>query len=128
MFNFLPALILLIVQGSYGPEVAPRHLGLLMDLASRSQGLTSQVQATPEETKELLRLLGNEEGRNLLSQAGLTVWGLALAAAMSEEAPSILPAEFADIERSAPVMPAPSLGRLTDGHETCGRSRDGPSA
>lgn len=128
MLNFLPALILLIVQGSYGSEAAPRQLGLLMELASRSKSHAFQPLATKAETRELLKLLGQEEGRSLLSQAGLTVWGLALAAAMGDDVPNVPPSEAAEPERSEPILPAPSLGRLTDGHETCGRTRDGPRA
>ncbi len=128
MFNFLPALILLIVQGSCGSEVAPRHLGLLMDLATRSQSGTPQAQATREETRELLRLLGNEEGRTLLSQAGLTVWGLAFAAAMGDEPAQFEIPAIQEGESGPPLLAPPSLGRLTDGHEHSGRTRDGPAA
>lgn len=121
MLNLLPALILLMLQGSYGADLSPRQLGLL---ASLGHGMPCQADA--KDAAAIRRLLESPSAKQVLAARGsLGLWHWAVAAVLGE--PTYEPPAMGCDDRALVVrIPDPPPDAIDDGYSASSRTRDGP--
>ncbi len=120
MLPFLPALILLILQGPAGIE----RMAAAGQLPSALNALHPRVASMPEarsaDDAAIASILAMTSGRDM-SRALLQL----LTWVQPEEPEQPMTATVTD-ERKSPIPVPPSLGAPSDGYFACRRSRDGP--
>jgi hypothetical protein len=124
MLNFLPALILLLVQGSSGADLSPRQLHLLATLAHSAPSRASLEE--PEAGEVIRKLLRSPGGKQILASRGsFGLWQWAISAMLGEPTSTATSTPI-DSVQAVPRIPDPPQERLSDGHDSNARTRDGP--
>lgn len=121
MWNLLPALILLMLQGSCSGDLASRHTDVLGALVRVSAMESAARQSDPEVREALRALLRGGGDQSLRGGTGGWSFGWLILLDREPEAP-----KTASVETPESSPPDPPLLRPTDGYAFSARSRDGP--
>ncbi|HRF58294.1 MAG TPA: hypothetical protein PLH94_00105 [Fimbriimonadaceae bacterium] len=121
MWNLLPALILLMLQGTCCGEMASRHTDVLGAWV-RVSAIESAARQSDPEVREALRALLRAGGDESIP-GGVDGWSFGWLILLDREPEATKP-DTAKTPESSP--PDPPLLRPIDGYAFSARSRDGP--
>ena len=115
MFNLIPVVMLLLMQGAGGTDLSVRQQQALLDLAHRACAVQTQG--------ELETALASSAG---VKGADLAFW-LQVFTSFGDASRS-QPQALRAVEKEPAIVPAGDPGPTGDGWSRCVRSRDGPAA
>lgn len=120
MLNFLPVLILLMLQGSFGADISPCQANMLAALVQ------SQPRSGAQADPALQCLLKSPGGRQLARRGSIPLYQWAFTAILNRTVKSSEVQEEPTPPVRALQIPDPPSLRLSEGYAHSVRSRDGP--